>query len=270
MSSIWSSRRGWATSCGVTLMAACVAALGDGAVGLAVELDQAELIKLLSGDDVGPKATAQGFVPMAEGPSFAGWKHLPWFEGHWTLRDGVIRCDGKVQAKRGQERSLWTEKEYGDLIMVADWRLTGEPKMVLRNAFAPDGEFSVDADGKRVRREILDAGDSGIYLRGDIRSQVNIWSQPMGSGDINSYHKDLKLTPEKRRTYVPKKNADKPFGQWNRFIITMVGNRVTVVLNGQIVIDRAELAQAAPRGAIALQNHGDPIEFRNLYIKELD
>ena len=48
--------------------------------------------------------------------------------------------------------------------------------------------------------------------------------------------------------------ADKPFGQWNRFIITMVGDRVSVVLNGHLVIDRAVLAQAAPRGAIALQN----------------
>jgi len=269
MSSIRNHRGYVPAFCAATLVAAWLAVL-PGATGFAAEVDQPELIALFSGDDVGRKATQRGFAPMVDGSSFAGWKHLPWFEGHWTIRDGVIRCDGKVEAKRGQERSLWTEKEYGDLVLVADWRLTGEPKMVLRNAFAPEGHFLVDPDGKRVRREILDAGDSGIYLRGDVRSQVNIWSQPMGSGDINSYHKDLKLSPEQRRTHVPRKNADKPFGQWNRFIITMVGDRVWVVLNGQVVIDRAILAQAAPRGAIALQNHGDPVEFRNLYIKELD
>ncbi|MFH1922890.1 MAG: DUF1080 domain-containing protein [Planctomycetota bacterium] len=153
---------------------------------------------------------------------------------------------------------------------MADWRLTGEPTLMERNAFAPEGHFLVDADGKRVRHTILDAGDSSLYLRGNARSQVNIWSQPMGSGDINSYHKDLKLPVEIRRACVPKTNADKPFGQWNRFLITMIGDRVTVVLNGQTVIDRAKLPDVPPRGAIALQNHGDPVEFRNLYIKELD
>ena len=252
------------------LVLAWVAILSLAAAGVAAEPDQAELTALLSGEDVAAKAAEHGFVPLVEGSSLAGWKHFPWFEGHWVTRQGVISCDGQIKVKRGQERNLWTEKEYGDFVLVADWRLTGEPKLAERNAFAPEGHFLVDADGKRVRHKILDAGDSGIYLRGSGRYQVNIWSQPMGSGDINAYHKDLKLPPEIRRTYVPKKKADKPFGQWNRFIITMIGNRVWVVLNGQLVIDRAKLPDVPPRGAIALQNHGDPIEFRKIYMKELD
>jgi len=269
MSSIWICRRRWTLSCALMVVAACIAVLGGGAVGLAVEVDQAELIKLLSGDDVGPKATAQGFVPMAEGPSFAGWKHLPWFEGHWTLRDGVIRCDGKVQVKRGQERSLWTKKEYGDLIMVADWRLTGEPKMVLRNAFAPDGEFLVDAGGKRVRREILDAGDSGIYLRGRSKSQVNIWCHEMGSGEVWGYRTDKNQPEEVRKACTPAKKMDKPVGQWNTFAIAMKGDCLTVELNGEVVIDNAQLPGVPVEGEIALQRHGSPIEFKNIYVKEV-
>ena len=270
MSSIWLLRGNHRVFGSWALVLAWVAILSLAAAGVAAEPDQAELIALLSGEDVAAKAAEHGFVPLVEGSSLAGWKRFPWFEGHWVARDGVISCDGQLKVKRGQERNLWTEKEYADFVLVADWRLTGEPKLAERNAFAPEGHFLVDADGKRVRHKILDAGDSGIYLRGSGRYQVNIWSQPMGSGDINSYHKDLKLPPETRRTYVPKKNADKPFGQWNRFVITMIGDRVSVVLNGQIVIDRAVLTGAAPRGPIALQNHGDPVEFRNLYIKELD
>ena len=48
----------------------------------------------------------------------------------------------------------------------------------------------------------------------------------MGSGDINDYHKDAKLPVEIRRACVPKKQADHPPGQWNRFVITMRGDRV--------------------------------------------
>jgi len=212
----------------------------------------------------------EGFVSLFDGLSFAGWKHLEGFEGHWVAEDGVIRCDGQVEGERGGERSLWTEKEYGDFVLVADWRLPAKPELKMMNTFAPDGEFVRDADGKVVKAELLDAGDSGIYVRGNSRSQVNIWSQPMGSGDINSYHKDLKLSAQIRRACVPKVKADNASGEWNRFVVTMIGDRVTVLLNGETVIEDAELPGVPSRGALALQNHTDPVEFRNIYIKELD
>jgi hypothetical protein len=213
---------------------------------------------------------AEGFVSLFDGLSFAGWKHLEGFEEHWVAQDGVISCDGQVEAERGGERSLWTEKEYGDFVLVADWRLPAEPEVKMMNTFAPDGEFVWDADGNVVKAELLDAGDSGIYVRGNSRSQVNIWCQPMGSGDINSYHKDLKLSAEIRRACVPEVKADNEPGEWNRFEVMMIGDRVTVLLNGQTVIENAELPGVPARGALALQNHTDPVEFRNLYIKELD
>jgi 3-keto-disaccharide hydrolase len=217
-----------------------------------------------------PAEATEGFAALFDGRSFDGWKFEPQFAGHWVARDGVISCDGKVKVKRGGERNLWTEKEYGNFVLIVDWRLTGKPEKAMMNAFATDGEFLRDADGKVKKHEILNAGDSGIYVRGNARAQVNIWSQPMGSGDINSYHKDLKLPAEIRRACVPSKNADKPFGQWNRFVITMIGDRIWVVLNGMKVIDNALLPEVPRRGAIALQNHTDPVEFRNLYVKELE
>ena len=72
-----------------------------------------------------------------------------------------------------------------------------------------------------------------------------------------------------RAGVTPKMKADKPLGQWNRFIITMKGDRLTVQLNGQTVIENAQLPDVAPRGPIALQHHGDAIEFANIYIREL-
>jgi hypothetical protein len=120
-----------------------------------------------------------------------------------------------------------------------------------------------------VTAEVPDAGDSGIYLRGNSKSQVNIWCSPLGSGEVYGYRTDKRLPEEIRRAVTPKLRADRAIGKWNRFIITMKGDRLTVVLNGRTVIDNAQLPGVPARGPIALQHHGDPIEFANIYIKEL-
>ena len=77
-------------------------------------------------------------------------------------------------------------------------------------------------------------------------------------------------------------NADHDIGQWNTFQITMKGDRLTVVLNGITVIDRAQLPGVPARGPIALQHHGSKnpengewwsppalVQFKNIYVKEL-
>ncbi|HET6883411.1 MAG TPA: PVC-type heme-binding CxxCH protein [Pirellulales bacterium] len=212
----------------------------------------------------------EGLRSIFDGVSFAGWRYRDEYQDHWVADDGVIRTDGKLQVKRGEDRDLWTQKEYGDFVLVVDWRLPGKPQPKKLPVFTPDGLYAHDEQGKLLLHELLDAGDSGIYLRGSDRSQVNIWSQPMGSGDINDYHKDVKLPVEIRRACLPKKKADAPFGQWNRFRITMRGPRVTVVLNGETVIEEAELPGVPARGRLALQDHHDPVEFRNLFLKEIE
>jgi hypothetical protein len=122
--------------------------------------------------------------------------------------------------------------------------------------------------------------DSGVYLRGMSKAQVNIWGWPVGSGEVYGYRMDDKMPPAVRAAVVPKKNADKDIGQWNAFEITMRGDRLTVVLNGEEVISSAQLPGIPARGAIALQHHGSKkggvwtsppslVQFRNISIKEL-
>src|SRR5262249_52553105 len=156
----------------------------------------------------------------------------------------------RVKVPQGRSKDLWTAKDYTDFVLVVDWRLPGKPELRARPTFTPDGLFVRDDKGQVVRKEIPDAGDSGVHLRGNDRYQVNIWSQPMGSGDINALHKDASLPEAVRRACLPKKRADAPFGQWNRFVITLRGERVSVVLNGELVIDRAELPKVPPRGPL--------------------
>jgi hypothetical protein len=99
---------------------------------------------------------------------------------------------------------------------------------------------------------------------------VNMWCAPIGSGDIYGYRRDAAMSSEIRAALVPKLKADNPIGDWNRFIITLRGDRVTVVLNGKTVIDQARLPGIPAKGRIGLQHHTGPIQFANLFVRELD
>lgn len=208
----------------------------------------------------------EGFVSIYNGMDFTGWKFDEGHEGHWVARDWVLSYDGKSTAK---DPNLWSEKEYGDFVMVCDWRWTGKPVKKKHPAIGPDGKTPVGADGKPMEDDVDDAGDSGIYLRGSSKSQVNMWCWPIGSGEVYGYRTDGSMPAEVIAGVTPKKAMDKPIGQWNRFVITMKGDRLTVELNGEVVIENAQLPGIAAKGPIALQHHGDAIDFANIYIKEL-
>jgi hypothetical protein len=178
---------------------------------------------------------------------------------HWKVENGELVNDG-----RGLY--LTTDKDYGDFELLVEYKAL------------PDG-------------------DSGVYLRGI--PQVQIWDstkgdprglgQDKGSGGLWN---NSKGAPGKD----PSKKMDKPFGEWNSFKIRMIGERVTVVFNGETVVDNAVLENyfakkkpdpitnaageqkqpngwmrdpAFPRGPIQLQTHGSEIRWRNVFIREI-
>jgi hypothetical protein len=209
----------------------------------------------------------QGFKSLYTGLDLSGWKHSEKHKQHWQAKDWILDYDGKCDEP---EPHLWTEKEYGDFVLIADWRWTRKAETRKQPVLLPSGEYATNPDGTRREVDAPYAGDSGIYLRGNSKSQVNIWCWPAGSGEVYGYREDRSLPAEVRAALTPRAKADKPIGEWNRFIITLKGDRLTVELNGQTVIESARLPGVPRRGPIALQHHGDPIQFANLYIKELE
>lgn len=205
----------------------------------------------------------EGFVPLFNSRDLAGWKAEREHEGHWTVDDGVIRFDG-------QGTHLWTSRSYKDFVLVCDWRFVRPATPMDRPTFTPAGEEAKGPDGKTLTARVPDAGDSGIYLRGNEKSQVNIWCWPCGSGEVWGYRTDPSTPADVRAACTPRERADRPPGEWNRFVITMKGETLNVVLNGRKVIEEARLPGVPREGPIALQKHGDPIEFMNIFIKELE
>lgn len=225
------------------------------------------------GDDGPPP----GFESLFNGKDLTGWIVPEGDHGHWKVVDGVIDYDAQSEAKG--DKNLWTEKEYGDFILMIDWRIketTGRYKMPI---VLQDGTHLKDAAGNDISIALPNA-DSGIYLRGSSKSQINIWCWPIGSGEVYGYRM-RQDDPVVRAGVTPRINADKPVGEWNRFIITMVGDRLTVILNNQTVLENAQLPGVPERGRIALQHHGGRqkdgrlsaasslMQFRNVYIREL-
>jgi hypothetical protein len=213
--------------------------------------------------------TAENFVPMYTGVDLAGWKVAPGSQGHWQPSDWILKYDGRSEAAQPNDRHLWTEKEYGDFEMIVDWRLVGKPEKKSYPVVLPSGDEAVGDDGQPKMVEVEDYGNSGIMLRGSEDAQANISCYPSDSGEVVAYRRNKSLPPEVRAACVPKVKADRPAEQWNRFHIRLQGDRLTVHLNGQLVIDRAQLPGIPQRGPIGLQHHGTPIEFANLFIREL-
>jgi len=159
---------------------------------------------------------------------------------HWTAKDGVLIFDGE---KGGD--NLCTIKKYGDFEMYVDWNL--------------------DKAGPEA--------DAGIYLRGT--PQVQMWDTArtnvgaqVGSGGLYNNQKN----PSK-----PLKVADNKLGEWNNLYIKMTGERVTVMLNGELVVDNVILENfwdrtqpIFPMEQIELQAHGSKVYYRNIYVKELE
>lgn len=199
----------------------------------------------------------EGFVSLFNGNDLAGWKGLvanpikrqsmsaAQLKREQEKADEIMRSGWTVENGlllfTGKGDNLATEKKYGDFEMFVDWKIT-------------------------------EKGDAGIYLRGT--PQVQIWDTALvevgaevGSGGLynNQTH------PSK-----PLKVADNPVGEWNTFYIKMVGDKVTVKLNGELVVDNVVLENywdrslpIFPEEQIELQAHGTYVAYRDIYMREL-
>lgn len=199
----------------------------------------------------------EGFVPLFNGQDLSGWKGLvadpvkrakmdaTTLAKEQQKADEVMRTGWKVQDGllifTGKGDNLCTEKKYGDFEMYVDWKITAN-------------------------------GDAGIYLRGT--PQVQIWDT--SRVDVGAQVGSGGLYNNQKNESKPLKLADNAIGDWNTFHITMVGDQVTVYLNGQLVVDKVPLENywdrslpIFPEEQIELQAHGTYVAYRDIYLREI-
>jgi hypothetical protein len=219
--------------------------LGGFILALAVTTTAAAGERAGSKDNVPPK----GFTALFNGKNLDGWQGLI----PLNRREKMTPEVRERAQKEANEKYLphWTVKEG---LLIYDGK--GESLQTVKDY----GNFELWVDWKITKK-----GDSGIYLRGN--PQVQIWDNPEGSGGLYNNQKN----PSKPLVF-----ADNPVGEWNTFYIKMVGDKVTVKLNGKVVVDNTPLenywhrGQPLPAvGPIELQHHGSTLWFKNIFVKEL-
>ncbi|MBL9213352.1 MAG: DUF1080 domain-containing protein [Opitutaceae bacterium] len=221
-----------------------------------------------------------GYTALFNGRDLSGW------------RGGMTFDHRKLLAMSPAERDAQIAKWNASMLEVS--KKTGKPHWYVEGedlvndgfgAYATTikdyGNFELHLEYKTVA-----GADSGIYLRGV--PQVQIWdiNQPdqakrpdrrprLGSGGLFN---NTPGTPGRDPLVV----ADKAFGEWNKVRIVMVGSRVSVWLNGKMVVDHAIMenyydaklpaAERRPvpaQGPIQLQTHGGEIRWRNVFLREI-
>jgi hypothetical protein len=240
----------------------------DGLTGTLVREALGRVVKMLAGAEsdydrenvrayLAAMPPGEGFVPLFNGKDLDGWQGLVGNPITRARMPGEERAARQAEADRkarenwsvrdgaivlnGTGDNLCTVKEYGDFELIVDWRITR-------------------------------GGDSGIYLRGT--PQVQIWDP--ARTDVGAEVGSGGLYNNQKHPSRPLVLADNPVGEWNTFRITMVGETVTVFLNGVKVVDRVIMEnywdRGRPifeRGPIELQAHGTDLAFRDLYVREI-
>ncbi|WP_236975902.1 DUF1080 domain-containing protein [Membranihabitans maritimus] len=204
-----------------------------------------------------PEDVAEGFVPMFNGQDLSGWhgfvenpiklKEMSQSELESKMEEANQKMkehwwveNGEIRFK-GNGKNLVSDKNYRNFVMLVDWQIDKE-------------------------------GDSGIYLRGT--PQVQIWDT--ARVDVGAQVGSGGLYNNKEHESKPSKLADLAIGDWNHMKIEMMGEKVSVWLNGELVVDNVVMENywdrsipIFPTGPIELQAHGTNIGFKNIFINEI-
>lgn len=204
-----------------------------------------------------------GFTALFNGKDVSGWRGRP----HLDPRQEAAWSD----EERATKQAEW-DKSVDEHWSIEDGELVNDGHGAYLTTKKEYGDFELWLDYKTVPM-----ADSGIYLR--YNPQVQIWDyrEEGGKWNIGADKGSGGLWNNQKHERFPSQTADKPFGEWNRMYIRMVGERVTVMLNGQVTVDNVVMENFFDRespvfakGGIQLQTHGGEIRFRNVFIREIE
>ena len=191
-------------------------------------------------------------IVLFDGKDLFQWRTAKGGEAKWKLPgDGSMEVNGTG--------SIMTKEEFGDVQLHVEW-----------------------ATPKEVKGEGQGRGNSGVYLQGRYEIQV-----------LDSYHNKTYFNGQAGAFYghnAPLVNASRKPGEWQTYDILFhppkssadgkaIPGSFTVLHNGVLVLDHipvtgeattaANFQGIAPKGPLVLQDHGNPVRYRNIWIRKL-
>ncbi len=189
----------------------------------------------------------EGFVPIFNGKDFTGWQGAV---DNYEIVDGAIRC------KKGAGGNLFTTDEYSDFVVRLEFQLPPGGNNGLAIRYPGKGNAAYDG---MTELQVLDS---------EHKKYANL--------DDRQYHGSAYGMIPAHRGYL------RPTGQWNFQEVTVRGSRITVELNGTVILDgdvskvKKYMADSPHPGKMlksgyfGFAGHNDPVAFRNISIKRLD
>ncbi|TDU71455.1 uncharacterized protein DUF1080 [Prosthecobacter fusiformis] len=198
----------------------------------------------------------QGFVPMFNANDLKGWVNANCAPETWSIKDGVISCNGRPTG------ALRTERQYENFILEAEWRhlsSAGNSGIFVWGTpiTAPGVPFL-----RGIEVQILDHG----YMKNADPTKPRWFST---HGDVFPIH-GATMNPHGDSNGMrsfPSEERSKPSPEWNHYRIEGNNGRLTLAVNGKVVSGGDECNYR--KGYLALESEGAPVEFRNVRIKEL-
>lgn len=191
-----------------------------------------------------------GFKPLFNGKSLDGWIAEGFREYSsggvtkqvWSVRDGLLICDGKGFG------FLRYDRELDDGILHVEFKM-----------------------GKGCNSGV---GIRGVKFTGPLHTRPSFAGYEIQIFDDAGQPPSTKGTGSLYRYVAPTSNPVKPADEWNAMEIECRGARIKVTLNGQVIQDVdqstiAALKEKPTKGYISLQNHGRYVEFRNVAWRSL-
>lgn len=177
----------------------------------------------------------KGFRNLYTGLDLSGWKADEEVKKHWKPSDWRLAFDGKGE----KSNALWSERQYSDLELIADFRLGGKK--------GKDGQPAKCA----ILAEVGEKAHVAVTAESNGQFEASILSHER-KGEATGYtHQGLK-----------------PEGQWNRVLLRLRGTGMEVQLNGKEIARDGKFLPAPAHGAIGLSADG-PVEFANILVREL-
>lgn len=202
---------------------------------------------------VNPGPPPSDAIVLFDGKDLSKWKSINGGDAKWDIKDGFMTVNGTG--------SIVTKEEFGDCQLHVEW-----------------------ATPAKVTGEGQGRGNSGIYIQGRYEVQI-----------LDSYNNKTYFHGQAGalyKQYAPLVNASRKPGEWQTYDIIFHAPRfdgeklrsparVTVLHNGVLVQDNVELyGTTVNKGepkytphplkqALQLQDHHNPVRFRNIWIRPL-
>lgn len=195
-------------------------------------------------------AQEDGFTPLFNGTDLKGWVNVNCAPETWTVKDGLLHCDGVPTG------ALRTERQYENFILELEWR-----------HLKPGGNAGV----------FIWAGPLSAPGQPFLRAiEVQVLDHAYGKSDWFTTHGDVfpihgsAMKPFGRHNgqrSFPSEERSKGSPEWNHYRISCQDGILRLAVNGKEVSGGEDCTWR--KGYIALESEGGQVDWRNLRIKEL-